>query len=315
VADEPTRRGGRSRRDFLAAAAALVIPGAACAGAQPDRATPSTRPDAEGPPREVAVEASTLAVTLPALTGEAMRGSAWVEQALTMTGGEREQSAEGQIGRGNVPAFLRRFVGIDVSEGGRTLRFFVMPDYLAIGEDADFLRFAFAGRTAYRLARTLHALPPTRKIVDLVYARAKIKLTSPRFSASRHMTGTETFAAHEAEVERRRRKQGARLGDLVAGHKKDVVISARQNVEAGHVAIYGWFKPDGSVVQSLSLVHGESYADYTHALRLVARTASLDGKPVDLVDVLTDPKLSSLISDEGPFRPSTVIGFPSPGRD
>lgn len=304
----------RSRRDFLATAATALLPGvAACAGASPETSAPAAHPSSEASTATGAA-ADTLDVALPPLEGAPMRGSAWVERARTMTAGEREQSAEGQIGRGNVPAFLRRFVAIDRSEGGRTLRFFVMPDYLAIGEDADFLRFPFAGSTAYRLARKLHALPPTRKIVDLVYAAAKLKLTSPRFSASPQMTATETFAAHEAEVERRRRAEGARLGDLCAGHKKDVVISARQNVEAGHVAIYGWFKPDGGVVQTLSLVHGESYADYTHALRLVARSARLDGEPIDLVDVLADRALSSLISDEGPFRPSNVIGLPTAGR-
>jgi hypothetical protein len=47
-------------------------------------------------------------------------------------------------------------------------------------------------------------------------------------------------------------------------------------------------------------VHGAGYADYSHGIRLVSRTAYLDGRAVDLRELLASPRYAALLSDEGP---------------
>jgi hypothetical protein len=99
-------------------------------------------------------------------------------------------------------------------------------------------------------------------------------------------------------------RKGKPLGLLVAGIKKDVVLTNRLNGREGHVAIYGWHKLDGKAIQPLYVGHLETYVDYSHSIRLVADTMIVDGKSTTIQSVLADPKLSPLISDEGPIIPS-----------
>jgi hypothetical protein len=94
----------------------------------------------------------------------------------------------------------------------------------------------------------------------------------------------------------------ARRGGLVAGHKKDVVVSNRLGEREGRVAIYGWHYTSGQPIQPLSIVHGENYLDYSHGVRLVRSTGLLDGTTtVTLTSILKDSALHVLLSDEGPL--------------
>jgi len=52
-------------------------------------------------------------------------------------------------------------------------------------------------------------------------------------------------------------------------------------------------------IQPLTIVHVNWYVDYSHGIRLVKRSMTVDGKPRDLKFVLHDAKLSPLVSDEG----------------
>ncbi|MFN4152463.1 MAG: hypothetical protein ACK4IX_16095, partial [Candidatus Sericytochromatia bacterium] len=98
------------------------------------------------------------------------------------------------------------------------------------------------------------------------------------------------------------------LGSLVSGHKKDVVISNRLDEKPNRVAIYGWHKNDGKPIQSLSTVHEDTYADYSHGIRLISNKVNINGRDFDLKDVLKNTELSKILSDEGIIK-NTVIKF------
>ncbi|HRP08946.1 MAG TPA: ABC transporter permease, partial [Gemmatimonadales bacterium] len=95
---------------------------------------------------------------------------------------------------------------------------------------------------------------------------------------------------------------GTQLGALVAGHKKDVVVTPRLDSLPGRVAIYGWQKPDGSVIQPLNTSHTTEHVDYSHGIRFVLDEVMVDGTPHELRMLLRDPLLAGLLSDEGPIR-------------
>ena len=61
------------------------------------------------------------------------------------------------------------------------------------------------------------------------------------------------------------------------------------------------------MIQKLSTAHSLKYADYSHGVRLVRAEMTIDGEPHQVIDVLRDPKLSVLLSDEGPLE---VVAYP-----
>jgi hypothetical protein len=206
---------------------------------------------------------------------------------------------------GNMPRFLRDLRPVSIR--GRTadgtaaeITLCVTPDYLALGSDRYHVRVPLGLRAATRVGETFNMLLPTPRMVDMIYRAAEIKLAPSPMAPGAQMTSTDYLLRHNATVEAQRRKAGAEAGTLISGHKKDVVLTTRLTATRGRVAIYGWHRRNGRPIQPLSTVHGAGYADYSHGVRLVSRTAFLNGAPVDLRRLMADPRYAGLLSDEGP---------------
>ena len=231
---------------------------------------------------------------------------------------EREQAIRNEILKGNLPAFLRRLVPVELRgelPGGRHLAatIFVMPDYLAVGSDDDFLRIPMNLHTAVAIAARFGFILPTRKMVDAIYVQARYHLAPQPLPAGPEMRSTEYYWTHDQMIDEQARSLGVRLGELVSGDKKDVVITNLLSTKVGRIAIYGWHRSPGDPIQPLSTVHGANYADYSHGIRLVSEMALIDGKVQSIYDILRDPSESRVLSDEGPIR--DVVEFFSPQQD
>lgn len=243
-----------------------------------------------------------LAVTLPARKAEAPGGAALMREIAEMPLVEREKTVEEQILGGNLPEFERTFKTLHVttvdSKGVvHTADYEVMPDYLAVGSDADYVRIPLTPMTARRIADNFDCVLPTRKMVDDIYRNAELKLEPIPLTQERE--AVHTFVEHNALIEKQRMDRP--LGLLVAGIKKDVVVTNRLQERSNRVAIYGWHRLDGSPIQPLTIVHRDTYVDYSHGIRLIRRTLQVDGKPITVTEVLKDPMLCALLSDEGPI--------------
>ncbi len=245
-------------------------------------------------------------LSLPARPVGAPTGSEFVTSCEKLGPAERESAILREILSGNVPSFLRRMARVPVAgrDGGSVVgAVWVTPDYPAIGSDEDFIRTPMAKTTAHEIARALQCLLPTAHLVDEIYAASTCKLTSPGHGASAVMATTQLYAAHNREIEERRAAVGCAASALVAGPKKDLVISAREAEKPGHLVIYGWFHDDGTVIQPLSLLHSDKYVDFSHGVRLVSDEMEVAGAPRSIFDVLRAPDLAQLISNEGAFDP------------
>src|SRR5437763_11764707 len=110
-----------------------------------------------------------------------------------------------------------------------------MPDSLAIGSDGDFVRVPITPMTAARIADAFGCYLPTRKIVDEVYKAATVKLEPRPLTKDRE--AATTFLEHSRIIESQRANQ--KVGNLVAGIKKDIVVTNRLGERANRVAIYG----------------------------------------------------------------------------
>ncbi|HET6406922.1 MAG TPA: hypothetical protein VFG14_03495 [Chthoniobacteraceae bacterium] len=248
---------------------------------------------------------------LPKRRGDALAGTAFAAKLTNLSLPERERAIVIEAARGNVPEFWRTFrevkvtATIDDREVSATYR--VAPDYFAIGSDADYFLTPLSPGSGQMLADMLDCTLPTRKMVDDIYRTATLKLDAVKIRPSPAMTTVPVFLEHNRQVFAQRTAVSSEfpLGNLVAGHKKDIVLTPLLAKSPGKVAIYGWHQmPAAKPIQPLYLGHTEAWVDYSHGVRLVARGMTINLEATRTDALLTNPKLSALLSDEGPLTPA-----------
>jgi hypothetical protein len=236
---------------------------------------------------------------IPPRPPKAVSGKAFMQRIADATRQQREAAILREITSGNIPDFLRQFKSVPISAGELHGTIEVLPDYLAVGSDEDFVRIPMTPQTAQRIADQFGCVLPTRKIVDAVDAAAEVRLAPQPLTEDRESVAA--FVLSNDKIERQRK--GKPLGALTIGAKKDVVLSPRILERPDRVAIYGWRQLDGIPIQPLTNVHVDWYVDYSHGVRLVGDALTIDGKPTCLSNVLRDADRSKLVSDEGPINP------------
>ncbi len=132
-------------------------------------------------------------------------------------------------------------------------------------------------------------MPPARKQTAIPFDPR----TAPRWSAFVTTTWPSSSTG------------SASSASLLAGHKKDVVVTNRLHHYARRLAICGFYKADGKPWQPLDtslrrrLPHEDTYVDYSHGVRLIGGLMALGSEQRCVADVLLDPALCGLVSDEG----------------
>lgn len=252
----------------------------------------------------IEARAECLAGPIPSRPAGALGGSAFSRQVWSVSKTVRDQMVRDQITAGNLPEFLRKFTPVTVNatidSAAHTVTYYVMPDYLAVGLNSDFVRFPMGPLTAQAIGDAFDCTLPTRKMVNDIHLAATIKLAPHPFSPTVYnIESVEVFTLSNTAIETQRLAAGAGLGQLIGGIKKDVVITAQLASRPGKVAIYGWHQLNGQPIQPLYLGHTITYMDYSHGIRLVRKTLLVDGRPRFIQDLLADPVLCRLISDEG----------------
>lgn len=253
---------------------------------------------------------SRLARAIPRRPSNASGGAAVMAAIGNSSGPDRDVALVAQALGGNIPDNLRSLQPVSFAGivGGRQtqITLCVTPDYLAIGSNADQVRVPLGLPAALRVADGFDMMLPTTRMVDAIYAQADLRVSPAPMPPTSAMSSTDYFLRHDSTVDAQFASAGARDGLLVAGHKKDVVIANRLSNAPGRVAIYGWHRGNGDPIQPLSTVHGEYYADYSHGIRLVARTAYVDGRAVDLRALLTDGQYAGLLNADGPLTGTAI---------
>jgi hypothetical protein len=248
-----------------------------------------------------------LTERIPPRRPQALTGSQFAEYVSKMDPLQREQSILNEILEGNLPSFLRKLVPVElkyVLANGKTLTatIFVMPDYLAIGSDTDFLRIPMNLYTATAIVARFGFVLPTKKMVDAIYDQSSYHFVPQPMPPGPQMRSTEYYRIHNEMIEAQSRARGIPVGELVAGDKKDVVITNLLASKPDRIAIYGWHRSTGVAIQPLSIWHGARYADYSHGIRLVSEVVKLNGKLRSIYEILHDSSLAKVLSDEGPIR-------------
>ena len=233
----------------------------------------------------------------------AVKGSAFFQQAVTMNWKQRDSFAIAELLAGNMPDFLRTFVPVSISITDSTNNkkitaiLYLTPDYLSVGTNDDWARIPLTPMSAQLVADSLHCFLPTKKLVDDIYKAANVKLEPVPMFAFRE--STPTMYQHHLIIEGQRK---LRKG-LIAGIKKDVVLT-EQLKPAGKqnkVAIYGWHYSTGKPIQPVYTGHVNWYVDYSHGIRLIHERIKVNGKWMHYAELANDPLLFRLLTDESSF--------------
>lgn len=252
-------------------------------------------------------------LNIPPRDPTAEPGSAFMKRIDSLPLGEREEAIFRAVSSGNIPGFLRNTKSLkgefaDAAGTVHQVSYEVMPDYLAVGSDSDYCRIPVNPFTAQRIADLFGASLVTAKLSDHIYKMADKKMVPFSYlPVGNENEKVAKFTMHNSEIERQLADSAGTKGQLVAGAKKDVVLSSGIGAQRDRVVIYGWHKPGGKPIQPLYSGHVYWYVDYSHGIRLINNQVLLDNKPAFISDILKDPLLYKIFSNED--NPMSVTGY------
>lgn len=283
-------------------------------------------------------------LNLPKRPENALAGSEFVEKVLgidlekfrenprqlgSLSKIERENAILEQIELGNIPEFLRRPKAVIIKglDGGE-VKTYVMPDYIAIGSDEDFVRVPLSPIIAQALAQKYGFSLPTKTIVEETYQQAGKRVVGPSYSHPAEFQINSAFLDSagfylRSDQDIKAQLLGVPLGTLVAGGKKELVVSphvsGRQASEA--IDFYGLYGADGIPIQRTP-GHGREcgyrHTEYALGVRFVSPVvvvtkSSGERKVLRMDEALRDPVIAKMISRVE--RTEEQKNFRSPGLD
>ncbi|MDB6023951.1 MAG: Immunoglobulin I-set domain protein [Verrucomicrobiales bacterium] len=272
------------------------------------------------------VSASAQTLNLPARATNAPGGAAFKKLIEPLTVPyfsapnhlrAREIAIYGQVLQGNVPNWMRPMTLVStnaiINGTNHTVSYYVAPDYFAIGSEQDYFLTPMTPLLAQRVADALGCSLPTAKMVNDIWKKAPCHLAPAPIPYSAQMVTVPVFDDHNTTVRGQRFAvtNTYPLGTLTGGDNKDVVIANKiysnfDEASTNVVVIYGWHYLDGSHIQNVYNGHEETYADYSHGIRMVQMNLTVDGQASTVTNVLTNSNFAGLLSDDTIFSNSRI---------
>jgi len=238
------------------------------------------------------------------LLSQVSRGNCpFYEEFRTLSLQDRELLTAEHVLAGNVPDYMKGFIRIrtvqkDVHGRKHRVTLWVKPHYLTVLSGNVPFIVPLTPMTAQKIAQSLDCSLPTPKIVDIIYDHAQA--TPEPFNyiprGERNLS-PDLFFDHSQVIFAQLKAAGKKPGTLVAGTKKDVVITRipPHPERTHHVIIYGWHRQDGTPIQPVYDGHINTYVDYSHGIRLIRNKVLVDGKEYSIAQLLADPVMWPLI--------------------
>src|SRR5204863_4136144 len=137
---------------------------------------------------------------LPERSATAPSNKELVKAMTALSLPEREEYIFHQITNGNVPALLRKLVAVTnsatINGSNHVLKYFVAPDYFALGSDSDYFFTPMTPMLAQRVADFLGCTLPSRKISDEIWRAATVKMTPTPIPPTPKMITVPVFETH-----------------------------------------------------------------------------------------------------------------------
>lgn len=200
------------------------------------------------------------------------------------------------------------FVEIKSNYAEHQAQFRVFRDALKI----DGVRVNVKAATQQQLADYLCCSLLTPKLADLIWQQASVRLAPcPRPISST----TQSMKEHSQDIDIQLKKYNDNGGLLSTVGKHWVIDEGLKNAGSRKAMNYGWhfegsnfqgIRGESSVslagirvIQGKGTAHTLDHCDYSQTCVLVARECQVDGKAMDLLDLLGDPVLSYLANETG----------------
>ena len=239
-------------------------------------------------------------------------GSDFMRRADTTAFWTLEDIIVETVTAGQVPDALRHFRkitfttpvvdSVEILRKKHKVEMWVLPDYVAIGTNDDFVRMPMGPLAAQRIADALDCTLPTPFLVDRIAEASEGHVDIfPFRPLSNRNSQPIVFQDSNNAINAQFKAYGYEFGQFISGLKKDIVLTYKIMTLTEYernVAIYGWHHPDGRAQQPLFVRHGNFYVDYSHGVRLIYNKVKIDGVEYNIREVLQSPELYRLLSDE-----------------
>lgn len=237
-------------------------------------------------------------------------GTEILNTVLGKTGSARESILVSVILSHETPDFMNKFVPVHVHGKDNhgddvVIEILVSPDYVSVGTNQDFVRVPLFPGSAQLVADQAMCILPTKRMVDLIYQAASIKVSPATYAPQPGGFSREDTRAYLKTNAAIQKELGSRTyqGLLIGGQKKDIVLTNQLLKHKGNVAIYGWHQKNGKPIQGLNAVdHSKSYVDYSHGVRLISRTCRVNGVEKDLLGVIQSDQYGSILTGDDPLK-------------
>ena len=241
-----------------------------------------------------------------------LAGSDFMRRADTTAFWTLEDIIVETVTAGQVPDALRHFRkitfttpvvdSVEILRKKHKVEMWVLPDYVAIGTNDDFVRMPMGPLAAQRIADALDCTLPTTFLVDRIAEASEghVDIFPFRPLGNRNSQPI-VFQDSNNAINAQFKAYGYEFGQFISGLKKDIVLTYKIMTLTEYernVAIYGWHHPDGRAQQPLFVRHGNFYVDYSHGVRLIYNKVKIDGVEYNIREVLQSPELYRLLSDE-----------------
>lgn len=241
-----------------------------------------------------------------------LAGSDFMRRADTTAFWTLEDLIVETVTAGQVPDALRHFRkitfttpvvdSVEILRKKHKVEMWVLPDYIAIGTNDDFVRMPMGPLAAQRIADALDCTLPTPFLVDRIAEASEghVDIFPFRPLGNRNSQPI-VFQDSNNAINAQFKAYGYHFGQLISGLKKDIVLTYKIMTLTEYernVAIYGWHHPDGRAQQPLFVRHGNFYVDYSHGVRLIYNKVKIDGVEYNIREILQSPELYRLLSDE-----------------
>lgn len=241
-----------------------------------------------------------------------LAGSDFMRRADTTAFWALEDIIVETVTAGQVPDALRHFRkitfttpvvdSVEILRKKHKVEMWVLPDYVAIGTNDDFVRMPMGPLAAQRIADALDCTLPTPFLVDRIAEASEghVDIFPFRPLGNRNSQPI-VFQDSNNAINAQFKAYGYEFGQFISGLKKDIVLTYKIMTLTKYernVAIYGWHHPDGRAQQPLFVRHGNFYVDYSHGVRLIYNKVKIDGMEYNIREILQSPELYRLLSDE-----------------
>lgn len=216
-----------------------------------------------------------------------------------------------EIDAGHIPSFChqKNFKTVTMSNSaGTKVQFRTSADYLSIGTDDNYVRIPITPILALKLHKKYGWGMPTAKMTDTIYNQAGKQLKGIGLVKSKedteHMQSAEFINRHNQlynqQLTSQEKDQIAKGELLVAGHKKDIILSRYAIDHPDVMDFRGLYLTPGKPIQT-NPAHTPAYSDYAQGFRLIAPQITIinpnhTSETMSYYQALKDPKIAHILN-------------------